>query len=287
MKILVLTPVWGRPGIVQMFLRAFERYNTGDIELRLVPILSPEDQFFQRFLYMFKGYDYYIYKNRPLGEKKNEGLRYSFRFDWDYLLEMGSDNILNNQVWDIYRDHWGEDMFGFLNLHIYDIYSKEMVELMDWNDDMCFGAGRMIRRDICEDCFPLWDWELNDSLDTMSRKKILACGYNETAIWNDDPMVLDMKSNTQISPFEFLKNWGERVDKLQYFDFMDIDEMNKEISTPKGFQDAYEKYRKEFATDNVPNHKIYEMVEMDYERLFGGRMYKNYNSFRSCRNAQS
>ena len=54
MKILILTPIWRRPEVVQVFLHAFESYKPKGIELQLLPIISDDDPEYETFLEMFK-----------------------------------------------------------------------------------------------------------------------------------------------------------------------------------------------------------------------------------------
>lgn len=53
-------------------------------------------------------------ENQPLGRKKNAGLNAAMKFDFDYLIELGSDDLILNSVFDYYLPHMkaGEPLFG-------------------------------------------------------------------------------------------------------------------------------------------------------------------------------
>src|SRR5690242_11011768 len=59
--------------------------------------------------------DFVEHENEPLGKKKNFGLTESLKKDWDYLIELGSDNLILNSIFDYYLPAMksGEDFFGF------------------------------------------------------------------------------------------------------------------------------------------------------------------------------
>lgn len=65
--------------------------------------------------------DYCFYKNSPLGEKKNFGLTESFKKSWDYMIELGSDDLLKDELLVSYEPWFGKrpilstDHFFFLD----------------------------------------------------------------------------------------------------------------------------------------------------------------------------
>lgn len=89
-----------------------------------------------------------FYKNEPLGEKKNHGLNEAMKLEWDYLIELGSDDILKDELLERYSNYLGKyDMFG----------TKDSV-IINSKDGMCrrlqsdtpYGLGRCISRKVIE-----------------------------------------------------------------------------------------------------------------------------------------
>lgn len=94
------------------------------------------------------GIDYVFYKNDPLGEKKNYGLTQAVKKDWDYLIELGSDDLLRTDILELYRPHFGKlDLFGLK----YVMYlNSETGEFRELKTDTAYGCGRAISRKLVE-----------------------------------------------------------------------------------------------------------------------------------------
>ena len=93
------------------------------------------------------GIDYVFYKNQPLGEKKNFGLTEAFKKDWDYLVELGSDDLIKNEYLEVIKPHLGEQLLGINNLAF---INSETGECNVMQTNTWFGLCRMIRRDSLE-----------------------------------------------------------------------------------------------------------------------------------------
>jgi hypothetical protein len=93
-----------------------------------------------------------FYENEPLGAKKNHGLTEAMKLEWDYLIEVGSDDIIKDELLVLYNKYFGEyEMFG----------TKDSV-IINSEDGMCrrlvsdtpYGLGRCISRKVIQDhCF--------------------------------------------------------------------------------------------------------------------------------------
>lgn len=94
--------------------------------------------------------DYVFYKNEPLGEKKNYGLTQAMKKDWDYLIELGSDDLLRTDILELYRPHFGKfDLFGLK----YVMYlNSETGECREIQTNTAYGCGRAISRRVIDKC---------------------------------------------------------------------------------------------------------------------------------------
>ena len=101
MKILILTPFWKRPEIVQEYVKSVQRLKSV-ADIQLLAILSFEDPNYKEVLDLIDGWYFCHADNSPLGKKKNEGLEFAMEFEWDYLLELNSDSIVNSRLLEIY-----------------------------------------------------------------------------------------------------------------------------------------------------------------------------------------
>jgi hypothetical protein len=230
-KVLVMTPLWGRPEIFELFIKGFMKLNNPNIELGLVCIISQDDKKKNELLYLLKKFniDYYYYKNKPLGEKMNAGINLIFQnYDFDYLMNLDSDGIINPRLFDYYLPyiHSKQKLFGVNRYYALEWKTKKC--LLFELEDMCICSGRMIHRSIIEHFVKyerfIYPNRANDGMDALSKDNMIVEGFKERMVLVDEPMILDIKTNTQISHFDMIEkmsytreiNYEEIKD---YFDY--------------------------------------------------------------------
>jgi hypothetical protein len=91
---------------------------------------------------------YTFYKNNPLGEKKNYGLNEAMKLEWDYLIELGSDDILKDEILDLYTPYFGkEHFFGAKDFCLVNSVDGDCRRL---KSDTVYGMGRCFSREILQ-----------------------------------------------------------------------------------------------------------------------------------------
>src|SRR6478736_8593969 len=110
-KILVYLAVWKRPEITELCFRGVKRIQQHpDFDIQALAVISEPGMIGLCEKY---GIAWMMYKNEPLGEKKNAGLQKAKEFDFDYLMEIGSDDIVLNELLEDYKKYIGEnEIFG-------------------------------------------------------------------------------------------------------------------------------------------------------------------------------
>jgi hypothetical protein len=88
-------------------------------------------------------------ENKPVGRKKNAGLNEAFKYEWDYLLEIGSDDLLRNDILELYAPlmEKGLPVFGTNRLVFYDSITGQA---RNYKSD-ALAMGRMMKRTMLED----------------------------------------------------------------------------------------------------------------------------------------
>lgn len=276
--------MFGRPEIVRLFLEGYKRLKNYHHEISLVCILSPvDDRFYNLLLRMCTdaGAECCIFPNKPLGLKKIAGLKFACKyFDFDYLMELGSDDIVNPELIDLYKPYMEKkfDFFGLSSLYFVNWETREAMFVKNYNDGQTFGAGRMLHRGsiITEE---LWPKDADCGLDTAMTGILKDKGIRETVIDSGDkPMIIDIKSNTTINHWKHLT--GELVKKVDYnsichcFGLPTYDGKIKEIQTLQGFETYYWRFRVHLSRVDA-----YEEVEKIHLSLLGRRKYKKYRYF--------
>ena len=97
-------------------------------------------------------------KNFPIGRKHNNGLKKALDYEWDFLVNLGSDDLINPRIFDVYGNHPAQ---GLLKVHLYDTRTGEAGI---FRNNYPLGPGRMIRRDVVEDLGVMWKIQLKASM---------------------------------------------------------------------------------------------------------------------------
>lgn len=216
MRILIFTPIWKRPEILKEWVRSLRRLP----KYELLVVISPEDPYHKEIWRILPGYARFIkHKNTPFGAKKNAGIEAARQLNWDYLMELNSDSIVNPKLFDLYQPFMEKKVpfFGLNNLFATDYKTKKSLFLENYNTDMTFGSGRMLHRDAL---LPekLWTDELNDGMDTNMMSRLRKVGVNETVVdCGEVPMIVDLKTETTIWHFKLL---ATRAKKEVTYDFL-------------------------------------------------------------------
>ena len=218
MRLLVFLAVWKRPEITKICFVGINRLiKNSRLPIEAFAVISEESM-----IPLCKKYNinYTFYKNDPVGEKKNHGLNEAMKLEWDYLLEIGSDDLVKDELIDLYEPFLGKyDLFGTKDAIVID---SENGRCMRLNSDTTYGLGRCISRKALECAYGIdvlalegimasgrttakgqqgfFKPEVARELETLGRVKLL--GKPRYRLWKDDIN----KGLDNNSDFFFMKN---------------------------------------------------------------------------------
>ena len=142
--VLIFLAAWRRPEITEICFVGLNRIKTRFGYEALV-VISEESMIPLCDKY---GIKWTFYKNEPLGEKKNHGLNEAMKLEWDYLLEIGSDDLIKDELIELYQPLFGKfDYFGTKDAIIIDSETGRCNRL---KSDTTYGLGRCISRKVIE-----------------------------------------------------------------------------------------------------------------------------------------
>lgn len=220
-KILILIPCWKRPDITQIVFENLSMFkNSAEWDVKVLTILSPGDPFLSEIENQVQefGFDICYFKNLPVGNKLNAGINFALKkFDFDYLMNFGSDDLIHPQIVKLYENHIKEKVkfFGINNLYFYDLRSSKLTQdpvertrcffYHTYNDCKSIGAGRMIHRAVLEDMikvhYDVYSFDCSQGMDGNSAGRIkFALEIEDTVI--DAfyfPYIVDIKTDTNIN----------------------------------------------------------------------------------------
>lgn len=220
-NIKVFIPLWKRPKITEICFLGLKRLRK-KFNLSVLAVISEEEM---KGLCERYGVDYVMTDNTYLGRKKNFGLKALKDSEFDYLLEIGSDDLILDELIEDYQTI-GHDFFGIQDIAFYDTESGDCVRHQ--KKSTLYGAGRMISRNLIEKFdFNLWDDKLNRGMDNSSHYKLCVKGkarYFQVPV-GEHPKVLSLKSDVNLWPFNYFN--GRTYDPSPIFEKLSSEEVSR------------------------------------------------------------
>lgn len=217
MKVLIFLAVWRRPEITEICFIGIDRLRkSGLLQIDTLAVISE-----QSMIPLCKKYDidFVMHKNEPLGEKKNVGLNYAMLKSWDYLLEIGSDDIIKTELLEHYAPLM-EQRVPFFGISHFNYINSEDGQCRSYITKSSYGAGRCISRETIEkvcygvDCKGIetligGTYNLIEgqegfipyaaALENEKLGRLVITGQPRYRLWNDDIMRgLDNNSGTRL-----------------------------------------------------------------------------------------
>lgn len=152
MKVICLTAVYRRPRITEVFYNAFAQQQQlaalEGIDLSLCVVASNEADAELARKYC---HEPVMATNKPLGAKHNAGLSHVMQYEFDYLMQLGSDDVLCDSFWRLpgvkYALSSNLPVFGFNRLIFFDVATWRAKRIQVLNP---FGAGRFIAKHVLD-----------------------------------------------------------------------------------------------------------------------------------------
>lgn len=199
-RLLIFLAVWKRPHITELCFVGINRLREHpDFEIEAVAVLSEPDMIPLCEKYSI---NYTIHPNEPLGAKKNFGLQYCKDFDFDWLMEIGSDDLILNELLDSYKPYM--DKWNFFGIRDAAYINSETGDCRRLISKSTYGAGRMIKRELLDQVgWKLWKDGLSKGLDNNSVLAFMRMGIDYKQVPHMDfPGVVDVKSEENIWKFD-------------------------------------------------------------------------------------
>lgn len=211
-KLLIYVAIWKRPEVTEMCFKSLKNLisQRQDYSIDVFCVVSEK---WAEALCKKYGFKYTKTKNTPLSDKKNFGLKAASKNDFDYIMEIGSDDCLEKSLFDFYKPYFDkkEPYFG---INEYYLISPKQKKAKVWKYDVNhpIGAGRCIRKDVLKQLdFKIWPEGMQRGLDTNSDVNLIKIGYRcEILDTNKFPFVIDIKTDENLWGFDQIN--GTAVD---------------------------------------------------------------------------
>jgi len=209
MKLAIITGIWGRPEVFRLFARGIKKLiKESDLEITCIVagsqgIISKQS--------VPKEFYYAEVPNQPLGHKMNVTSLIAQAFHPDYVLCVGSDDIITPECLKVYHQimQRGVDYICMNDLYFYDIVSGKALYWAGYNQRTnrghAVGTGRMLSKKLMDQlewrpwCRTGFDHVLDTGMHTkLSRLKFCSEMFS---CKEHGVMAVDVKSKVNMTPF--------------------------------------------------------------------------------------
>ena len=202
MKLLIFLAVWKRPEITEICFMGLNRLRKHpDYDINVLAVISEESM-----IPLCEKYNvsWVMHENQPLGAKKNFGISEAMKKEFDYLIEIGSDDVLKNEYLEVISPYLGVNNLIGIDHAAYINAATGACRYI--KSKTSFGMGRAVRKSALEKVGKMWSNKQNKGMDKHSTFTMAQAGVLERRISSDLPLGIDIKSDVNI--------WGWRDIKM-------------------------------------------------------------------------
>lgn len=214
MKIHIVIPLWKRPKVTRFCFAGLQKLiRECEHEIKVTCVAS---ELYYRRLCKAYGFDYIFHANDPLGGKINAGIKYALKSEFDYLMMMNSDDIIDADLINKNYKPFFEKEVPFFGIDKVTYVKFGTTEAREFSYGFSvLGIGKMIRRDVVERSFKslgeLYRTELNKCLDDTMLDNLMKIKVFPQIVKYEGQLAWDFKSETNIWPWDKFKNKGKEV----------------------------------------------------------------------------
>lgn len=203
--------MWKRPEVFRFWAEQVNKLKE-QADFEIIPLAVGSEGRRSKRLCESYGIEYYEYPNHPLGRKANARLRFCKKYDPDWILFLGSDNVISFDLLQEYIKHMESyDVIECKDIYYFDTRTKTSVYCEGYNNHRKgepLAVGRCISRYVAEENnWDLWDDRKLKGIDSSVHEKLKPFRRKLITI-KDKHLVLDIKGNQNISTFDTSRtNW--------------------------------------------------------------------------------
>lgn len=203
-NIIVLIAVYKRHEVTKVCFRNLKRViekRKGEFNISVFCLVSNDEdkELVKRF-----GFEFTYVTNKPISNKMNTGLRSIENKQFDYIMQLGSDDIVHESIFDLYGDCFenGVDYFGLQDYFLIEPRAKK-AKYWKYDVNHPIGAGRCISHDLLKELkYKIYSKDKNIGLDTNSDCNLLRKGYKCKLVNSKYyPFIIDIKTGENLHSF--------------------------------------------------------------------------------------
>ena len=204
-EIYILCAWWSRPAVTRLHVWSIQRFislSPVNYRVHYVAVLSPEDEHLSELREIASEFDVVMASNEHLGDKHNAGVEYILQRcgPESYLMNIGSDDLIDPAYWLQIDAMWGKDMFGMSSLYVTNEAQTQIIKVKCY----LIGAGRLVLTDRIRQIRNFSDGGMytkhkQRGLDGDSANRLTASGAEYSVLDRNHAYILDIKTRVNIN----------------------------------------------------------------------------------------
>ncbi|MGR3220859.1 MAG: glycosyltransferase family A protein [Candidatus Anammoxibacter sp.] len=209
MKVVIHTMIWGRFEVFKFWAESVKELKDRFPSVEIDVVVAGSEGKKSKNIVERYGFKYVKTPNSPLGRKANLALLACKKLKPDYVLFLGSDDIVSPKTFEflLKKMRKGYDEICNMDLYLYDIKSGLTVYFHGYTnhrDGEPMGVGRCLSAEFLDQTkWSLWDKQINKYLDGSSNSNLKKISHSRFIyrLKEKGLMIFDIKSSTFITPF--------------------------------------------------------------------------------------
>ena len=223
LKVAFVTGMWKRKEVFRIFAEGIILLQKKFPKIAIQCFIAGSEGKQSEELAKSYNFNYIEYPNQPLGKKFNAATQLAMRWQPDYYMMLGSDDLISPALFQKYIEQMQKkiDYIYLIDSFFYDIRSKQTAYwggyIQNWNKGHAAGIGRCLSAAVIQamDGQPWLIGKYDNLLDTsmdIQLKKIKHSSYS-ISCGKSNCMALDIKSSVNMTPFKLWENTNYVTDK--------------------------------------------------------------------------
>jgi hypothetical protein len=211
-KVVVLTCTWQRPEITEIFVNCLlsVQEKTKSIFEYVNIVIDSDNSNLNVFKDRTNDFTYHNFPNTPISNKWNYGVGLTKDIDFDYILFLGSDDIMDQNVMLEYHNKMkdGNDFIGIIDMYVFNYINNKLYYWSGYDEKTdrkgeTIGLGRCLSKKTIEKLnYTPWALNINKGLDkTLNNniKKIQDLKVSKIKLTDFNGFSCDIKGNVNIT----------------------------------------------------------------------------------------
>jgi hypothetical protein len=212
-RLAIVTGCWKRPEIFELFANSIKKLSNDSIEI--ITIVAGSEGEKSKQMVEKHGFFYIEIDNDPLATKMNSTTLLAKKFGVDFVLCVGSDDIISNELLEKYAESMKNqiDYTAVLDWYFFDTTTDKFAYWGGYIDERrkghTCGAGRMISARLMDQWnWQPWDVKHSKVLDNSMEDKLKKTPHTSEifSLKKLNIFAFDIKSSTNMTPFELWPN---------------------------------------------------------------------------------